>query len=104
MSRGSVGDTLTSRRRYLLGRRPGTLMAALAVTAVAIAGLPGCGEAADDGDSTEADVTAAGADDLPWEVTTDQGESVLPNVFYAEASENEQVMPTAINGHHQIDR
>ncbi|MBW2524085.1 MAG: metallophosphoesterase [Deltaproteobacteria bacterium] len=43
-------------------------------------------------------------EDRPWEVTTEQGEMVLPNLFYAEASENEQVMPTALDGRDLIDR
>ena len=42
--------------------------------------------------------------ELPWEVVSDQGETYLSNVFYAEATENEQIMPTAIDGHYQIDR
>lgn len=43
--------------------------------------------------------------ELPWEVTTDQGEVVLPNLFYAEASENEQIMPLTLEGRrYQIDR
>ncbi len=43
--------------------------------------------------------------ELPWEVTTDQGEVVLPNLFYAEASENEQIMPlTLVGERYQIDR
>ena len=65
----------------------------------------GCGTA-DDGDDSSADAVTAGAavEDLPWEVTTDQGESVLPNLFYAEASENEQVMPLEVHGRRQIDR
>ncbi len=33
-----------------------------------------------------------------------QGRDYLPNVFYADASENEQIMPWAIDGHVQIDR
>lgn len=43
--------------------------------------------------------------ELPWEVATDQGEVVLPNLFYVEASENEQIMPLALEGQRcQIDR
>lgn len=43
-------------------------------------------------------------DELPWEVITEQGETVLPNVYYAEPSQNEQVMPHTVDGHAQIDR
>ncbi|RYZ64947.1 MAG: hypothetical protein EOP08_07965, partial [Proteobacteria bacterium] len=43
-------------------------------------------------------------DELPWEVVTEQGETVLPNVYYADASQNEQVMPHTVEGHAQIDR
>jgi hypothetical protein len=42
--------------------------------------------------------------ELPWEIVSDEGETYLPNVFYAEASENQQVMPVALDGHVQIDR
>ena len=46
--------------------------------------------------------------ELPWEVRGTQGEMLLPDVFYAEASENEQVMPLTFespNGRrYQIDR
>jgi hypothetical protein len=40
----------------------------------------------------------------PWEVVSEQGESYLPNLFYADAIQNEQVMPTAVDGRHLIDR
>ncbi len=40
----------------------------------------------------------------PWEVVSNKGETYLANVFYADASENEQIMPYAIDGHVQIDR
>lgn len=40
----------------------------------------------------------------PWEVISDQGETYLPNIFYAEAIENEQIIPTTIDGHMMIDR
>jgi hypothetical protein len=45
-----------------------------------------------------------GSKDKPWEVTSDLGESYLPNLFYAEASENEQIMPTMMDGRYVIDR
>lgn len=40
----------------------------------------------------------------PWEIISNKGETYLPNVFYADASQNEQIMPWAIGGHTQIDR
>jgi hypothetical protein len=40
----------------------------------------------------------------PWEVVSNKGETYLPNVFYADASQNEQIMPWAIDGHVMIDR
>jgi hypothetical protein len=40
----------------------------------------------------------------PWEVVSNKGETYLPNVFYADASENEQIMPYAIDGRVMIDR
>ena len=40
----------------------------------------------------------------PWEVISNKGETYLPNVFYADASQNEQIMPWALDGHVQIDR
>jgi hypothetical protein len=40
----------------------------------------------------------------PWEVVSNKGETYLPNVFYADASQNEQVMPVALDGHVMIDR
>lgn len=40
----------------------------------------------------------------PWEVVSNKGETYLPNVFYADPCENEQIMPYALDGHVQIDR
>lgn len=40
----------------------------------------------------------------PWEVVSNKGETYLPNVFYADASQNEQIMPWTLNGHTMIDR
>ena len=40
----------------------------------------------------------------PWEVVSNKGETYLPNIFYADASQNEQIMPWALDGHVQIDR
>jgi hypothetical protein len=70
----------------------------LAVTTAACAGVD------DETAATEAALAAIGAGDKPWEVTSEKGESLLPNLFYAEATENEQVMPTTIGGRYAIDR
>lgn len=40
----------------------------------------------------------------PWEVISEKGETYLSDVFYADAAQNEQVMPYAIDGHVMIDR
>jgi hypothetical protein len=45
-----------------------------------------------------------GSRDRPWEITSDLGESYLPNLFYADASETEQIMPLTIDGRYPIDR
>jgi hypothetical protein len=42
--------------------------------------------------------------ELPWEVVSEQGETYLPNMFYADNSQTEQVMPLAIDGRLFIDR
>lgn len=71
------------------------------------AAVPGCAADTEEGVSGEGQAasTAPGARDRPWEVSSDKGEGYLANVFYAEASENEQVMPlTMEGGRHQIDR
>lgn len=68
--------------------------------------LLACAPGADDDASDEsalAVATSASAD-RPWEIRSAKGESILPNVFYAEASENEQVMPLTIGGRYAIDR
>lgn len=43
-------------------------------------------------------------EEKPWEVVSNKGETYLPNVFYADSSENEQIMPYALDGHVMIDR
>lgn len=43
-------------------------------------------------------------EEKPWEIVSNKGETYLPNVFYADASENEQIMPYALDGHVMIDR
>lgn len=47
---------------------------------------------------------AARVAERPWEVISNKGESYVPDVFYADASQNEQIMPYAIDGHVMIDR
>ncbi len=76
----------------------------------------GGGPGGDDDDDTENPGGSSGAqsssgsasttlaDELPWEVVTEQGETVLPFLFYAEPSQNEQVMPHTVDGHAQINR
>ena len=63
--------------------------------------------AADPADAPPGANDPAVADKLvekPWEVISNKGETFLPNVFYADASQNEQIMPWALDGHVQIDR
>ncbi len=51
------------------------------------------------------DLPASALNERPWEVVSRKGESYLTNVFYADPSENEQIMPWAIDDTHvQIDR
>ena len=54
----------------------------------------------------DADLTAAASKYVaePWEIISNKGETYLPNVFYADASQNEQIMPYALGGHVMIDR
>lgn len=74
-----------------------------AVLGIVALGIVACSTASEE-TSDVSDLTAVGAGDLPWEVRTRQGELVLPNVFYADASETEQLMSTKVHGRHQIDR
>ena len=53
---------------------------------------------------TEAQAIARKLSEKPWEVISNKGETYLPDVFYADASQNEQVMPYALDGHVMIDR
>lgn len=39
---------------------------------------------------------AQALEDQPWEISTPQGERVLPDIFYADPTENEQVLPTTV--------
>ncbi|MBX3220807.1 MAG: metallophosphoesterase [Labilithrix sp.] len=91
------------------------------VAAASLALLAACGSdrGRSDKDGTDApDVDAPGTgepgedpaeiarklSEKPWEVVSNKGETYLPNVFYADASENEQIMPYAVDGHVMIDR
>jgi hypothetical protein len=94
------------------------------LAALALAALVGCGSSAgDDGrkadDGTGGDTTEAPGGETPgavpglaegelrerpWEVVSNKGETYLANVFYADASQNEQVMPWMIDGRAVIDR
>lgn len=42
--------------------------------------------------------------ELPWEVVSEQGETYLPNMFYADSSQTEQIMPLTVDGRLVIDR
>lgn len=94
-----------------------------ALAAMGIAAMVGCGSSAGDdgrkdgagGDGTS---TTPGENppgvvpglaegelrERPWEVVSNKGETYLANVFYADASQNEQVMPWRIDGRVVIDR
>ena len=91
-------------------------------TAMGIAALVGCGSESGDASRNEdpktedvkpADESPAGTipglgtkelRERPWEVVSNKGETYLANVFYADASQNEQVMPWVIDGRVVIDR
>jgi hypothetical protein len=49
-------------------------------------------------------VPAAALRERPWEVVSRHDETYLANVFYADAIENEQIMPFTNEGRPQIDR
>ncbi len=49
-------------------------------------------------------ITPEALAERPWEVVSKKGETYLGNVFYADPTENEQVMPWAIDGRTVIDR
>jgi len=87
----------------MLARSSSTLLAVIALALLACAPAA-CSSAGEDPSSVASEINRATARDLPWEVSSPEGESVLPNVFYAEASENEQVMPLTVDGRHVIDR
>lgn len=52
--------------------------------------------------ATDPDRGLANEDDFPWQISTPQGETVLPNYLYAEKSENEQIIPTTLQLRHRI--
>ncbi|MBX3227376.1 MAG: metallophosphoesterase [Labilithrix sp.] len=99
----------------MLGR---SLLACAALSALLVA----CGsDGSDGGSATDPSAPAMSADEVadgelspaeiakkleekPWEVVSNKGETYVPNVFYADASQNEQIMPYAIGGHVMIDR
>lgn len=56
------------------------------------------------GDPTDPAAIAQRLSEKPWEIISNKGETYVPNVFYADAAENEQIMPYALDGHVQIDR
>lgn len=93
------------------------------LAAMGIAALVGCGSSGGDeprvddvskdeppksaGDSPGTTTPGLGEKELherPWEVISNKGETYLANVFYADASQNEQVMPWVIDGRTVIDR
>ncbi len=92
----------------MLGRLRPHVLGSLAILALATSSsfaTGGCSAAQEEDASTdEGALTAQGADDLPWEVRSRKGETYLPNIFYAEASETAQIMPLTIHGRHQIER
>ena len=84
----------------------------------ALAALVACGSSAStDGDvegakeknggseaADEGGLSAAALRERPWEVVSKKGETQLANVFYADRSENEQIMPWTIDGRAMIER
>jgi len=62
------------------------------------------GDGSQDDNESYDDVPESALRERPWEVISNKGETYLANVFYAEASENEQVMPWTIDGRTMIDR
>ncbi|MBX3233869.1 MAG: metallophosphoesterase [Labilithrix sp.] len=57
-----------------------------------------------DGDGVSDAEEAAAVRERPWEILSNKNETLLSNVFYAEPSENEQIMPWTVDGRTQIDR
>jgi hypothetical protein len=100
--------TLPARARSLLFALPAALVLACSSGAEEGAGpSPGSTRpgAPEGGENAWPDTPPPpGSRDKPWEVASDLGESYLPYLFYAEASENEQIMPLTVDGRYQIDR
>ena len=83
---------------------------------VGMAFAVGCGSARGDEDTSVDDVQTPRAPEdeptvpnaqlreRPWEVVSKKDETYLANVFYADAIENEQIMPFSIEGRPRIDR
>src|SRR5262245_10928983 len=67
-------------------------------TLASVTSIAGCGVQRDESESGADALSEPGVGELPWEVRSRSGETLLPNVFYAEASENEQIMPLTIRG------
>lgn len=105
------------------GKGFGSRWSLAAVAAMGIAAMVGCGSSAGDegrngegagdepgaagGETTPGTVPGLAEGELrerPWEVVSNKGETYLANVFYADASQNEQVMPWRIDGRAVIDR
>jgi hypothetical protein len=89
--------------------------AALAFAIPACGADEGAGSGAPNGEGDKKDGTPASSEEdpkviaeklaeKPWEIISSKGETVLPNVFYADDVENEQIMPYALGGHTMIDR
>lgn len=57
-----------------------------------------------DHEDDEVALTAGGKGELPWEIVSERGETLVPDVFYADDVQTEQIMPVAINGHVMINR
>lgn len=96
---------------------------ALVTAAIASTSVVGCASEHDEDDSSDVgskkgkpgdpseaeggsydDVPESALRERPWEVISKKGETYLANVFYAEPSQNEQVMPWTIDGRTMIDR
>jgi hypothetical protein len=89
-------------RRILSWSRRAALLALAALGSLSTEIACSSAEPASDGAS--AIVSGGLTNERPWEMTSEQGETVVPNVFYADDSQTEQIMPMAINGHVMIRR
>ncbi len=117
-----VGMTGAYRGRMGAVRR-GRWLAAIALVGVfASTTIVGCGSDESDGgsepgpkdrrpgsdnpgdDEVYDEVPESALRERPWEVVSKKGETYLANVFYAEPSQNEQIMPWTVDGRTMIDR